>query len=279
MKAWKKSLIYSPIYLLWRTRPLSFFRCFYILFLLPCHILGFGHRWLKGGKKKEGRQIWGVRLDALRRLLAESLQEGRKLGNPRGPVNWAAPLHRVKPVEPGKDAAQESPGGQGEEGRQKRKQQQQKKKKQKQGKADCRESQRKDTRNTERITSVRWPGSGPWLHKEAAAASSLWDETLSNSHSLSCSEGNIRRVLWAEAVPTSGAINGRMHGWMVQNRGRRCRLRGRARLPVHLSTTRSLYWRVLESDWEWTEHTATACTSISNYGNVLAFNILGGEKK
>lgn len=69
-----------------------------------------------------------------------------------------------------------------------------------------------------------------------------------------------------------------MSGWS-KIQGRRWRWRGRARLPVHLSTTGSLHWRVLESDWEWTEHSAMGCTPISNYGNVLAFNIFGLKKK
>lgn len=67
------------------------------------------------------------------------------LRNPRGPVGWAAPLHLVKPVEPGKDAAQASPCGN------------------KRAKADWKESRRRDTKKTERIESLWWPGSGLWL--------------------------------------------------------------------------------------------------------------------
>ena len=47
----------------------------------------------------------------------------------------------MEPVEPGEDAAQASPFGH------------------KTGKADWKETQRKDPENTERITSLRWPGS------------------------------------------------------------------------------------------------------------------------
>lgn len=74
---------------------------------------------------------------------------GRALRNPTGPVSWAARLHWVKPVEPGEDAAQASPCGH------------------KTGKTDWKETHRKDTKSTERITSLRWPGSDVWLPRSS----------------------------------------------------------------------------------------------------------------
>lgn len=94
-------------------------------------------------------KIQAVRVLLLCRLLAQSQWEGETRWNPGGPVSWAAAQHWVEPVEPGKDAAQASRFGH------------------KASKADWKETQRKDPKNTERITSLWWPGSDVWLHKSS----------------------------------------------------------------------------------------------------------------
>lgn len=68
------------------------------------------------------------------------------------------------------------------------------KKKKSTSKADCRQSQRRDTRNTEGITSVRWPGSSPWLPQRGGGRikSLVWD-----SHFLTISLPLILKAIFA----------------------------------------------------------------------------------
>lgn len=124
------------------------------------------------------------------------------------------------------------------------------------------QSQRRDTRNTEGITSVRWPGSSPWLLQGGSGRikSWVWD-SLSLPLSLS-SEGIFCRVLWSEAVPTSAAINGPMHGWMVQNPGMAMTVKRQGTTSCPLVHNRV---PLLKGPWKWLRVDGALCHGLHTY--------------